>query len=117
MSFGFPYGTQLSQVRYGASGWRRVWSSHLAYRCRTRRRKPKCSERRGKLCNMTNIKERPEEIEGRLVSGHWEGDIILGSGGASAIGTLGQLVRTAETGVVERCPAKPLTPARCADRS
>jgi transposase, IS30 family len=54
----------------------------------SRGRKPKGSERRGKLCNMTNIKDRPEEIEGRLVPGHWEGDLILGAGGASAIGTL-----------------------------
>lgn len=53
-----------------------------------RGRPPKGSERRGKLCNMTNIKLRPEEIEGRLVPGHWEGDLILGAGGASAIGTL-----------------------------
>ena len=53
-----------------------------------RGRKPKGSERRGKLCNTTNIKERPEEVEGRLVPGHWEGDLILGAGGASAIGTL-----------------------------
>ncbi len=53
-----------------------------------RGRKPKDSERRGKLCNMTNIKERPDEVQGRLVPGHWEGDIILGAGGASAIGTL-----------------------------
>ncbi len=53
-----------------------------------RGRKPKGSERRGKLCGMTNIRERPEEVEGRLGPGHWEGNLILGSGGASAVGTL-----------------------------
>ena len=53
-----------------------------------RGRKPRGSERRGKLCNMTNIKLRPEEVEGRLIPGRWEGDLILGAGGASAIGTL-----------------------------
>jgi IS30 family transposase len=37
---------------------------------------------------MTNIKNRPEEVDGRLVPGHWEGDLLLGTGGASAIGTL-----------------------------
>jgi IS30 family transposase len=69
-----------------------------------RGRKPKGSERRGKLCNMTNIKERPEEIEGRLVPGHWEGDIILGSGGASAIGTL--VERTTRFVVLVRMPTR-----------
>ena len=53
-----------------------------------RGRKPKGTERRGKLRNMTNIRERPEDIEGRLVPGHWEGDLIIGARNASAIGTL-----------------------------
>lgn len=69
-----------------------------------RGRKPKGSERRGKLCNMTNIKERPEEIEGRLVPGHWEGDFILGAGGTSAIGTL--VERTSRFVVLVRMPTR-----------
>jgi IS30 family transposase len=69
-----------------------------------RGRKPQGSERRGKLCNMTNIKARPEEIEGRLVPGHWEGDLILGAGGASAIGTL--VERTTRFVVLVRMPTR-----------
>ena len=69
-----------------------------------RGRKPKGSERRGKLCSMTNIRERPEEVEGRLIPGHWEGDLILGAGGASAIGTL--VERTSRFVVLVRMPTR-----------
>jgi IS30 family transposase len=83
---------------------RRELISYLRQDKPMRGRKPKGSERRGKLCNMTNIKDRPEEIEGRLVPGHWEGDLILGTGGASAIGTL--VERTSRFVVLVHMPTR-----------
>ncbi len=47
-------------------------------------------DKRGKIPDAISIDERPEEVKGREIPGHWEGDLVIGKDHKSAIGTLAE---------------------------
>jgi IS30 family transposase len=78
---------------------------------RTRRRIRGRPTRRGQLRDMVLISERPAEVEDRAVPGHWEGDLILGRQGRSAIVTL--VERQTRYVLLARIGADKTSPAVC----
>lgn len=62
---------------------------HMRRRHRAKRpRSHGIGRRKPSIPDMVLIHQRPAEIEMRLVPGHWEGDLIIGKGNLSQVGTL-----------------------------
>lgn len=59
----------------------------LPYHKSIRRRTNAYSKRKTRIKNQISIEQRPLHIENREEVGHWEGDLVIGKGQKSAIGT------------------------------
>lgn len=62
--------------------------SHLRRERKERQKRGTVHKMRRVIPDLVSISERPAHVENRIIPGHWEGDLIVGKGHKSAIGTL-----------------------------
>jgi len=86
---------------------------HLRQERQNRRPRSRGTDRRqGFVTDEIKIAERPEDVTGRLIPGHWEGDLIKGAANRSAVGTL--VERTSRLVLLARMDALDAETTRCA---
>jgi transposase, IS30 family len=74
---------------HGRGGLRKELARHLRSQRPQRRPRPVTARNRSsKIPDMINIAERPDEVDARVVPGHWEGDLIMGTNNGSQVATL-----------------------------
>lgn len=65
---------------------------------------------RSNIPDRVDISERPPEVEGRLIAGHWESDLIIGKDNKSALGTI--VERTTRTTLIVKLSDRSATTVR-----
>lgn len=87
--------------------------AHLRQGRQTRRPRSRGTDRRrGFVTDDIRIAERPEDVAGRRIPGHWEGDLIKGAANRSAVGTL--VERTSRLVLLARMDGLDAETTRCA---
>lgn len=78
--------------------------SHLRQAKGKRKRPTPRVDRRTTIPDRVGIEHRPEEVEDRIIPGHWESDLIVGKNNKSAIGTI--VERTTRFVIMVKLPSK-----------
>jgi IS30 family transposase len=73
---------------YGRGGLRKELVKHLRSQRPQRRPRSITARNSSSIPDKVMIADRPEEINERLVPGHWEGDLIMGTNNGSQVATL-----------------------------